>query len=151
MDELNQLVPHANKETLKKITSFAYAIQSSDETSITKMLPDFPCDNLKLIARINATNPSSTPFQLLYRLYPFESFLPKDCHGSLATLFEALNIVPAQVETKSWIRNFKQSNEPKIISVECPTLSKTLLEPEAGQQCHKGENIDRELFKRFVI
>lgn len=142
MDELEQLVPHANKETLEKITSFAYAIQSSDETSITKMLPDFPCDSLKLIARISEVNPSSTPFELLYRLYPFESFLPKDCHGSLAALFEALNIPTGKVETKSWISNFKQPNEPKIVSVERPTLSKTLLEPEAGQQCHKGKRMN---------
>lgn len=138
MNELVQLVPHANTAALEKITSFGYAIQSSDDTAITKILPDFPSDNLKLIARINALNPSSTPFQLLYRLYPFESFLPKESHGSVMTLFDALDIPTQKVANKSWIGSFKQSKEQQITSVERPTLSKALLETGADRQYHKG-------------
>lgn len=138
MNELRQVAPHANNHTLEKITSYGYAIQSSAETPLTKILPDFPCDNLKQIAKISEANPASTPYQLLYRLYPFESFLPKDCHGSLLSLFESLEIALPKTENKSWIRSLKQSDGQRIISVERPTLSKALLESPAGLQYHKG-------------
>lgn len=141
MNELQHIVPQAAPDTLKKLTSFGYAIQSSEDTPLTKILPDFPCDNLKLIAQISETNPSAAAYQLIYRLYPYESFLPKDCHGSLKSLFESLEIeMPTAEKNSSWIRNLTQSkNQPKIVSVERPTLSKALLDTEAGLQYHKGK------------
>lgn len=141
MNELQHIAPDAEYDTLKKITSFGYAIQSSEETPLTRILPDFPCDNLKLIAQISEKNPSATPYQLIYRLYPFDTFLPKDCHGSLITLLDALGIEAPEAERNtSWIRSLTQTNkEPKIVSVERPTLSKALLETDAGLQYHKGE------------
>lgn len=142
MDDLRATAPAANADILEKITSFGYAIQSSAETPITKILPDFPCDNLKLIAQISGANPSAAPFQLLYRLYPFDSFLAKDCHGSLMSLFDALKITTDKSENSnntSWIRNLWQKNDgQKIVSIERPTLSKSLLETETGLQSHKG-------------
>lgn len=142
MNGLQQIAPNANPETLEKITSFGYAIQSSAETPLTKMLPDFPCDNLKLISRISEANPSATPYQLIYRLYPFESFLAKECHGSLASLFDSLKIPTSKTESGSWIRSMRQSNtgHSKINSVERPTLSKTLLESNTKTNYHKGEH-----------
>lgn len=138
MNELRQTAPKASSDTLEKITSFGYAIQSSAETPLTKILPDFPCDNLKLIARISEANPSSTPYQLLYRLYPYDSFLPKDVHGSLLSLFESLQIAMPKTENKSWIRSFRHTDRQRIVSVDCPTLSKALLESPTELQHHKG-------------
>lgn len=139
MNELHQIVPGAEYNILKKITSFGYAIQSSEEMPFTKTLPDFPCDNLKLIARISEANPSATPYQLIHRLYPFDIFSPKDLHGSLMSLFDALEIAkPKADKNTSWFRNLTQSDQQKISSVEQPTLSKALLETEAGLQYHKG-------------
>ncbi|XP_031637278.1 von Willebrand factor A domain-containing protein 8 [Contarinia nasturtii] len=138
MNELRQLAPEANEHTLEKITSFGYAIQNTDETPLTKVLPDFPCDNLKLAAQINQANPSTNPYQLLYRLYPFDSFLPKECHGSLMSLFDSLNIaLPSAENNKSWIRNLIQSNGQRIVSIERPTLSEALLESTTSLQYHK--------------
>lgn len=140
MKELRRVAPQAKGNTLETITSFGYAIQSSAETPLTKILPDFPCDNLQLIARISEANPSSTPYQLLYRLYPFESFLPKECHGSLLSLFDSLEIVMPKVENKSWIQSLVQSDGQRIVSVKRPTLSKALLESPGGLQYHKGKS-----------
>lgn len=141
MNELKQLVPEADTTTLEKIISFGYAIQSSDETPITKILPDFPSDNLKLAAQISQANPSISPFQLLYRLYPYDSFLPKECHGSLTSLFDALEISTSQSEKKSYFQSLSQPKEQQILSVERPTLSKSLLESEF--QHHEGEKINQ--------
>lgn len=146
MRELQSIAPETVSDTLEQITSFGYAIQSSDETSITKTLPDFPTDNLKLIARISEANPSQTPYQLIHRLYPFELFLPAESHGILMSLFNSLKIAtPSTEKSSSWMDSLKLSSGanqgPKIHSIERPTLSKVLLESNVGginSQFHKG-------------
>lgn len=137
--ELRHIAPQANLETLKTITSFGYAIQSSEETPYTKILPDFPCDNLKQIAKICEANSLATPYNLIYRLYPFNSFLPKESQGGIISLLETLKIeIPKEKKDTSWIRSFGHTDKKeKIISVEQPTLSKAL--SENTFPCHKGE------------
>lgn len=149
MNELQSIAPKTVDDTLEKITSFGYAIQSSDETSVIKTtLPDFPTDNLKLIARLSEANPLQTPYDLIYRLYPYESFLPAESHGILLSLFDSLKIVTPSVEKKSsWIDSLKISGSStkgqKIVSIERPTRSKVLLESSddgggINSQFHKG-------------
>lgn len=148
MRELHSIAPQTTNDTLEKITSFGYAIQSSDETSVTKTLPDFPTDNLKLIARIGEANPSQTPYQLIYRLYPYELFLPSESHGILMSLFDSFKIAtPSTEKSSSWMDNLKISSSKnqgqKIQSIERPTLTKVLLESNDGggginSQFHNG-------------
>lgn len=139
LNDLTEIALNANSDVLQKITSFGYAIQSSAETPITNNLPDFPCDNLKLIAQISSANPSASPFELLYRLYPFDSFIPKESHGGLMSLFDAFNITTEKTESTSWIRNLWQKNDgQKIVSVERPARLEALLDGEANLQHHKG-------------
>lgn len=142
---LQSLAPHADIEKLQKITSFAYAIQSSSmdtkTSTLTQSLPDFPCDSLKLLAKIVEANPLTTPFKSIYRLYPFDSFLPNDSHESLQTLFDALQIETASKseskQSRRWSRT-KSTSEQKIVAVERPTLSQALLESD-GNAFHKGK------------
>lgn len=102
-----------NLDAISKATSFSYAIESSaDSLTLIQNLPDFPSDNLKLIARISDANPEATAFDLIYRLYPFESFLPKESLDSVKTLLKELRIDAT-----------KPNTEQKIIDVMGPTLS----------------------------
>lgn len=151
LHELQSIAPQAIDDTLEKLTSFGYAIQSSDETSVIKTtLPDFPTDNLKLIARLSESNPSQTPYDLIYRLYPYESFLPAESHGVLSSLFNSLKIAtPSAEKRSSWIDSLENSSSTnkgqKIVSIERPTRSKVLLESKDGgggisSQFHKGTN-----------
>lgn len=89
--------PQAAIDILEKIASFGYAIQSSSSastaattTQLAQALPDFPCDNLKLIAKMIESNPTMSATNAIHRLYPYETFLPNGNH--LATLFDALKI-----------------------------------------------------------
>lgn len=151
MHELQSIAPQTTVSTLEQITSFGYAIQSSEETSaIAKALPDFPTDNLGLIARISEANPLQTPYELIYRLYPYESFLPVESHGMLLSLFNSLKIAtPSTEKSSSWIDSLKitsgANRGQKILAIERPTLSKVLLEScnssDGGgikSQFHKG-------------
>lgn len=109
---------NVDPNTISKAVSFGYAIESSSESSMVNSLPDFPCDNLRHLAKIFNSNPNTTAFDLIYRLYPFESFLSKESLGSLQTLFKELKInVP-----KTW------SHEQKITNISHPTLSQTHLD-----------------------
>lgn len=92
--------PQAAIDVLEKIASFGYAIQSSSLastaaalTQLATALPDFPCDNLKLIAKIIESNPTMSATDAIHRLYPHRTFQSSHgSHGSLATLFDALKI-----------------------------------------------------------
>lgn len=105
-----------NFDSISKVTSFSYAIESSatDSSTVIQNLPDFPSDNLKLIARISNLNPQATAFDLIYRLYPFESFLPKESLDSLKHLFKELRIDASSTSN---------NNQQKIANVTGPTLS----------------------------
>lgn len=108
---MNDNAPNASSEALEKIASFGYAIQSSD-TPLAQNLPDFPCDNLKLIARTVESNPKISIFKSIYRLYPYNTFLPKESHGSVSALLSSLNIAPHRFD------------EQKIVSIK-PVAAKS--------------------------
>lgn len=133
MNELQRVAPTVDSGKLKKITSFGYAIQSSEETPLVNILPDFPLENLQLIAKISEANPFATPYQLINRLYPFNSFLSNESRESVMSLLDTLEI---QIPKKRWIWNSKQYENEKITSVERPTLSKDYLN---NFQYHKSK------------
>lgn len=91
--------PQASIDMLEKIASFGYAIQSSTlastastSTQLVQALPDFPCDNLKLIAKMIESNPTMSATNAIHRLYPHKIFPPNDSLRSLTTLFDSLKI-----------------------------------------------------------
>lgn len=92
--------PQAAIDVLEKIASFGYAVQSSSSAStaatsnqLAQVLPDFPCDNLKLIAKMIESNPTMSATNAIHRLYPHKSFLSNgSSHRSVATLFDTLQI-----------------------------------------------------------
>lgn len=125
MEKLQRIAPLADLRKLKKITSFGYAIQSSKESPYVNKLPDFPLDNLQLIALISQANPLETPYQLIKRLYPFNSFPSKECRESVMSLLETLEF---EIPKEKRIWNLKQCEKnDKIVSVDHPTLSKEYL------------------------
>lgn len=87
LNDLHQLTSGANTEDLKKVLSFGLAILSPEST-----LPDFPIDNTHLLARIIHANPEIPVHNAIYRLYPYNSFLPRDSLNGMQTLLHSLNI-----------------------------------------------------------
>lgn len=122
MDGLNSIAALDESQLLEKVTDFAHSLNTSNETSVTERLPDFPVENLKAIARIIKTNPTVSAFDLVHRLYPFDVFLPKDSQRGLRTLFDSLQIsVPEASADGTFLSKWtKKSNrsEQKIVSVK---------------------------------
>lgn len=101
---MKSLAPNAPPTVLEKMASFGYAIkEADDESSLVANLPDFPCDNLNLIAKGVEANPLIAISDSVDRLYPYRLFLPKDSHKSLASLCESLNIPPSDHRRQSRI------------------------------------------------
>ncbi|KAG5885894.1 hypothetical protein JTB14_019153 [Gonioctena quinquepunctata] len=65
--------------------------------SSTLGLPDFPLDNLPLAAMILEKNPHLTPYDIIYRLYPYKVFL-KDGIQNLENLLSKLEVTPPSQE-----------------------------------------------------
>lgn len=156
MNELQTIAANADLDTLQQVTSFGYAIHSSSETSVTQSLPDFPCDNLKLVARIIEANPSVSAFKLIHRLYPFDIFLPRDCHSSLITLFNALDIpLPtynnSNKNSSFWNWNKSDSRKQKVSSVNHSTLSQMHLESNKNVPYHEGMIMNKSFFYSLFV
>lgn len=87
LNDMLQLTSGASTEDLKRAVSFGLAILSPEST-----LPDFPIDNTHLLARIIQANPAIPVHSAIYRLYPYNSFLPRDALNGMQTLLHSLNI-----------------------------------------------------------
>ncbi|XP_074033568.1 von Willebrand factor A domain-containing protein c12.2 isoform X2 [Leptinotarsa decemlineata] len=96
--ELRNLAPSASPDKLEKIIACAFALLSKESLSIG--LPDFPLDNLPLAALILEQNPHLTPYEIIYRLYPYKIFL-KDGVTNLEDLLNKLEVSPQQQSTVS--------------------------------------------------
>lgn len=100
------VAPKVSPKILKKLASFGYAIKES-ETPSTENLPDFPCDNLKLLAKSVELNPMISTSDSINCLYPYQLFLPKENHKNLQFLFNSLEIPLSD-----------HSKQSKVLSVE---------------------------------
>lgn len=105
-EELRSLAPTANSEKLQKILSCAFALLSKE--SLALGLPDFPLDNLPLGCLILEQNPHLTPYEIIYRLYPYRSFL-KEGIENLEKLLMELDIPSTKIEEKSNLFNYPPS------------------------------------------
>lgn len=135
MDELHFVTMPNETNSLANVTDFAHSLNASNETAITERLPDFPVENLKLIAQIVEANPSAMPYELIHRLYPFDVFLPKDVHKNLQALFESLKIqVPDSNGGTMWRWKKTEASKQKISQIERAPKSHIVDGKSSGEQ-----------------
>ncbi|XP_055389541.1 von Willebrand factor A domain-containing protein 8 [Condylostylus longicornis] len=89
LKDLKEIAPNANEYDLKKILSFGLAIHASEPTA---NVPDFPIDNLHLIAKIMNNNSDISVHEAICSLYPYRFALSKENLGRVKTLFEQFEI-----------------------------------------------------------
>nr|CAI5818607.1 unnamed protein product [Callosobruchus analis] len=89
--ELCILAPSAPRDTLEQILSLAFTLTSKESSSLG--YPDFPLDNLPVAALILEQNPRLTAYDILYRLYPYKTFL-KDGLPNLEAMLQKFNVCP---------------------------------------------------------
>ncbi|XP_063703631.1 von Willebrand factor A domain-containing protein 8 [Culicoides brevitarsis] len=92
--ELLEELKHAtdvstNNATLENFLSFAFGINSVDQTTA---FTDFPTESLKYVARIYAKNPYLPIFDGIYRLYPYRNFVEKESRQNIENLLKSLDI-----------------------------------------------------------
>ncbi|CAG9859748.1 unnamed protein product [Phyllotreta striolata] len=92
-DLLRRIAPGAPVEKLEKILSCAFALVNEEFTSLGH--PDFPLDNLPSAALILEKNPSLTPYEVIYQLYPYKTFL-KEGLNDLEDMLIKLQVEPPQ-------------------------------------------------------
>ncbi|XP_055693554.1 von Willebrand factor A domain-containing protein 8 [Lutzomyia longipalpis] len=96
---MRSVAPKADPDKLKQILSFGFAIQQADAKT---NLPDFPIDSVFSAAKILNNNNTLNTYDIIYRLYPHRSFLPRESFEALNTLLKSLNIaegtIPAHQE-----------------------------------------------------
>lgn len=96
---MQKVAPNAPLDGHKKLASFGYAIKESG-VDASFSFPNFPCDNLKMAAKIFQSNQRKSIGNLCEHLYPFQLLLTKENHRNVYELFDALNIEYDATRTK---------------------------------------------------
>ncbi|XP_059607607.1 von Willebrand factor A domain-containing protein 8 [Phlebotomus argentipes] len=105
---MRSVAPNADPEKLRQILSFGFAIQQADAKT---NLPDFPIDSAYSAAKILNNNKSLSAFDVIYRLYPYRSFMPKESHEAVNTLLKSLNIKESEVSGDQEITHVHSEGE----------------------------------------
>ncbi|XP_044761445.1 von Willebrand factor A domain-containing protein 8 [Coccinella septempunctata] len=90
---MKEVAPNVPHEKLESILSAAFSLRSEESTNLS--LPEFPVESLILAARLLEQNPKQQPFDILYKLYPYRTFL-KDGIQNLESLLSRFNITPPE-------------------------------------------------------
>ncbi|KAI8033057.1 hypothetical protein M5D96_014190 [Drosophila gunungcola] len=88
-EELQQEAPSVPAEHLKQLLTFALTLQQADPAL---QLPDFPLHNLRLGVQMMEANPLLSLYDVLSRLYPYQSMLKPDQKKRVEELLKKLDI-----------------------------------------------------------
>lgn len=142
LNEMHHNAPQAAVDVLEKIASFGYAIESSSlaltaaaSTQLGQALFDFPCHNLKSIAKMIESNPAMCAATAIQRLYPHRVFPTSSSHSAVTTLADALKITD------------EHNKRQRIIGVERLQSSVTETATSEKNQLCNGTTFDRKLAK----
>ncbi|XP_045461527.1 von Willebrand factor A domain-containing protein 8 [Harmonia axyridis] len=90
---MEEAAPNAPRDKIESILSAAFALRSTESSNLG--LPEFPVENLVLAAKLLEQNPEEKPYDILYKLYPYKTFL-KDGIQNLESLLEKFAIFPTE-------------------------------------------------------
>lgn len=90
MESLTTKYPSIPQEKLTKLLSSVYALLSPESAAIG--LPDFPVDNLHIIAKLLENFPWLTVRDAFERIYPFNTFLPKEGKQAVEDILSSFNV-----------------------------------------------------------
>lgn len=133
INELQLFAPNASPKVLQKLLSFGYAIKESDMPS-TENLPDFPCDNLKLLAKCVELNPMISVSDSINCLYPYRLFLPKENHKNLKFLFDSLEIPISDHSKRSKIISMENVDGECLVKIDSNGIPFNIIVPSGNDK-----------------
>ncbi|XP_017481252.1 PREDICTED: von Willebrand factor A domain-containing protein 8 [Rhagoletis zephyria] len=89
LTNLHQYAPTVPPENIKRLISFGMAIQAADQTD---SLPDFPLDNLHLVAKMMDANPHISVHDAITRIYPYQTSMKKEHIERIKSLLKSFKI-----------------------------------------------------------
>ncbi|XP_049790817.1 von Willebrand factor A domain-containing protein 8 [Schistocerca nitens] len=102
LEHLRSLTSNVDPAQISQLLSCCHALLSQESASLG--LPDFPADNLPVAVRLQDTFPTMAASEVLYRLYPYKSFLPAEGVSAVEDVLQTFQMlqqktVPLTVET----------------------------------------------------
>ncbi|XP_038049927.1 von Willebrand factor A domain-containing protein 8-like [Patiria miniata] len=94
LELLNALGSSLASDKVPQMLSFATALRSQELATLS--LPDFPIDNLASIVKIMDSVPNMSAQKLLYHLYPYSVFLPKEARSVVLDALRRFELLEAK-------------------------------------------------------
>ncbi|XP_021936474.1 von Willebrand factor A domain-containing protein 8 isoform X2 [Zootermopsis nevadensis] len=115
LEELRQSAPSVDPAQISQLLSCCYSLLSPESSSLG--LPDFPVDRLPAAVTLMETLPSLPPFEVLYRLYPYKIFLPREGKQSVEDLLCTFHLKTLTKHSSSSIQNVIPSSQDQTAQV----------------------------------
>ncbi|XP_054728562.1 von Willebrand factor A domain-containing protein 8 [Anastrepha obliqua] len=106
--DLQHHAPNVPVENLKSLVSFGMAIQAAEQTDY---LPDFPLDNLHLVAKMMQANPHISVHDAITRIYPYQASMKKEHIDRIKSLLKSFKIDPVKSKPVKSISTTSTKNE----------------------------------------
>ncbi|XP_055911118.1 von Willebrand factor A domain-containing protein 8 [Eupeodes corollae] len=120
LSDLQKQAPKVGEDKLKSLISFGLAVHSAD-SSVN--LPDFPLDNLNLVAKMMNSNPSLSVHECICALYPYQTTLKKETNDRVMNLLDSFKISNKQNQNVKEIKVTKSSGDSVHLSIDGVSLS----------------------------
>ncbi|PSN51375.1 von Willebrand factor A domain-containing protein 8, partial [Blattella germanica] len=103
LESLRKIAPNVDPAQISQLLSCCYSLLSQESSTLG--LPDFPADNLHAAVKLMETLPGLPPFELLYRLYPYNSFLAREGKQSVEDLLSTFHLETKKGKSSAEIQN----------------------------------------------
>ncbi|XP_037937936.1 von Willebrand factor A domain-containing protein 8 isoform X2 [Teleopsis dalmanni] len=146
--DLQQLAPEVPLDNLKKLISFGLGVQSAD-SSIN--LPDFPLDNLQLVARIMNANPKISVHDAIKHVYPYQTTLKKEAIVRIKDLLTSFEINSLPAEPIKKINATKVAEDSNIVQFNIDNVAIKIAGGERLTSAEKTKNFVDLAHQRNIL
>ncbi|GFG34443.1 hypothetical protein Cfor_05032 [Coptotermes formosanus] len=125
LEVLRQFAPNVDPTQISQLVSCCYSLLSPESLSLG--LPDFPADSLPAAVKLMEMLPGLPVYEVLYRLYPYNSFLAREGKQSVEDLLATFHLEAVKKHGSASIENVIPSPQDQSaqVSMNCN-----------GQQAH---------------
>lgn len=103
LESLRNTAPNVDPAQISQLLSCCYSLLSQESSSLG--LPDFPADNLSAAVKLMELLPGLHAYEVLYRLYPYNIFLPKEGKQSVEELLATFHLETKKGQSSASIKD----------------------------------------------
>ncbi|XP_069677328.1 von Willebrand factor A domain-containing protein 8 isoform X2 [Periplaneta americana] len=112
LEELRRTAPSVDPAQVSQLLSCCHSLLSPESSALG--LPDFPADNLPTAAKLLEALPGLPLYEVLYRLYPYNSFLAREGKQSVEGLLTTFHLQTSKDQGSASIQDVTLATQDHV-------------------------------------